>query len=263
MHQIHTASPFHFNVTDIQKQLLDPAVIGTTSILKSIKAHAPTVKHVVITSSFAAVVNQNNAAWPEHTYSEADWNPVTVEQAHENPSNGYRASKTFAEKAAWDFVEKAKPEFTLSTLNPPMVFGPIHPNLNTLSSLNTSNERIRDFIQGKAKEQIPATPIPIWIDVRDLALAHVTAIEVPDAAGKRFFATSGYFTNKEIVEIIRKNFPEYRDQLPAESVKGGEGPDGGFAKVDNSRIQKVLGIKFTSFEDSMVDLVRSLKKIGA
>ena len=44
---IHTASPFHFDVTDPQKELLDPAVIGTTGILKSIKQHAPTVKRVV------------------------------------------------------------------------------------------------------------------------------------------------------------------------------------------------------------------------
>ncbi|KAF2429195.1 NAD(P)-binding protein [Tothia fuscella] len=260
---IHTASPFHFNVTDIQKELLDPAVIGTTSILKSINAHAPSVKHVVVTSSFAAIVNQNNPANPGHTYSEEDWNPVSKEQAVENPMNGYRASKTFAEKAAWDFVNKEKPNFQLSTMNPPMVFGPIHPNLNSLSSLNTSNERIRDFIAGKSKDAIPATPVPIWIDVRDLALAHVKAIEVPEADGKRFFATAGLFTNREIVDIIRKNFPEYKDQLPAESVKGGEGPEGGFAKIDNARMQKLLGIKFRSIEESMVDLVKSLKKIGA
>jgi len=44
---VHTASPFHFNVTDTKKDLLDPAIIGTTGILKSIKQHAPTVKRVV------------------------------------------------------------------------------------------------------------------------------------------------------------------------------------------------------------------------
>lgn len=44
---IHTASPFHFNVTDIKKDLLDPAVIGTTGILHAIKKNAPTVKRVV------------------------------------------------------------------------------------------------------------------------------------------------------------------------------------------------------------------------
>ena len=44
---IHTASPFRFNVTDIKKDLLDPAIIGTTGILESAKKHAPTVKRVV------------------------------------------------------------------------------------------------------------------------------------------------------------------------------------------------------------------------
>lgn len=44
---IHTASPFHFNVTDTKKDLLDPAIIGTTGILKAIKKNAPTVKKVV------------------------------------------------------------------------------------------------------------------------------------------------------------------------------------------------------------------------
>jgi len=38
---------------------------------------------------------------------------------------GYRASKTFAERAAWDFVKNEKPNFSLATINPPMVFGPI------------------------------------------------------------------------------------------------------------------------------------------
>lgn len=44
---IHTASPFHFNVTDTKKDLLDPAIIGTTGILESTKRHALTVKRVV------------------------------------------------------------------------------------------------------------------------------------------------------------------------------------------------------------------------
>jgi nucleoside-diphosphate-sugar epimerase len=105
--------------------LLDPAVIGTTGVLSSIKKHAPSVKRVVITSSFASIVEPSKGFWPGHVYSEDDWNPITVEEAMESPAAGYRASKTFAEKAAWDFVEKEKPNFSLSTINPPLVFGPI------------------------------------------------------------------------------------------------------------------------------------------
>lgn len=123
---IHTASPFHFNAQDIQKDLLDPALHGTVGVLKAIKANAPTVKRVVITSSFAALVNPSKGTWPEHTYSEKDWSPLTHEEALQSQAAGYRASKTFAERAAWDFVEEEKPNFDLATINPPMVFGKTH-----------------------------------------------------------------------------------------------------------------------------------------
>ncbi|KAF4550937.1 Ketoreductase azaE-like protein [Elsinoe fawcettii] len=258
---IHTASPFHFNVTDVQKQLLDPAIIGTTGVLKSIQKSAPTVKKVVITSSFAAIVDGFKGTRPDHTYSEKDWNPVTHAQALENPANGYRASKTYAEKVAWEFLEKEKPNWTLSTINPPLVLGPVVNYLNSLSALNTSNQRIRDIVLGKAKDEIPETGTFIFVDVRDVALCHVKAIEVEAAANKRFFVTAGYMSNKQIAEIVKKNFPEYADKLPTEKTPGGDYPSGGVFKIDNSRVIDTLGIKFRSLEESVVDTVKSLKNI--
>jgi len=258
---IHTASPFHFNVTDTKKDLLDPAVNGTTGILKAIKKNAPSVTHVVVTSSFASIINGPKGTSWDHTYSEEDWNPITEAEALTSPSNGYRASKTFAERAAWDFVAREKPNFTLTTINPPLVLGPIVHYLNTLSAINTSNERVRNLLTGAYKTEIADTGTFLWIDVRDLALAHVRAIERPAAAGKRFFATAGYFSNRELAEIIRKNFPEYEAELPGKEVKGGDYPAEGLYKYDNTRTVKVLGIEFRSLEESITDLVRSLKEI--
>lgn len=99
-------------MTDTKKDLLDPAIIGTTGILKAVKKNAPTVKRVVITSSFDSILNGSKGTSYDHTYSEKDWNPITEQEALKDPSSGYRASKTFAEKAAWEFVEKEKPNFT-------------------------------------------------------------------------------------------------------------------------------------------------------
>jgi len=259
---IHTASPFHFNVTDVQKELLDPAVIGTTGILKSIKKSAPSVKRVVITSSFASIVDGSKGSRPEHTYSEADWNPITKESAVENPSNGYRASKTFAERAAWDFVEKEKPNFTLATICPPLVLGPIVHYLNSLDSLNTSNQRIRDIVQGKAKDEIPETGTFLWTDVRDLALAHVLAAEKEEAANKRFFIVTGYFSNKEIAQIVAKDYPQYKDRLPTKDTPGGDYPEGGVYKFNNSRSKEVLGLTYRSLDDSIKDTVKSFQAVG-
>lgn len=47
-----------------------PAIIGTTGILRAIKKSAPTVKRVVITSSFAAVIDRSKTVGK--TYSEVN-----------------------------------------------------------------------------------------------------------------------------------------------------------------------------------------------
>ncbi|KAH7129027.1 NADPH-dependent methylglyoxal reductase-like protein GRE2 [Dactylonectria macrodidyma] len=257
---IHTASPFHFNVTDIKRDLLDPAINGTIGILHAIKKSAPSVKRVVITSSFGSMMDIFKGLWPGHTYSEEDWNPVTAEQAMENPGFGYSASKTFAEKAAWDFVVEEKPEFTISTILPPLVFGPAVQSLTSLDALNTSNQFIRSFTIGAAKESIPPTTNPVFVDVRDVAFAHVMASEKVEAGGKRFFVVGGYCSNAEIIDIIRKKFPEYRDNLPPPSVSGGELPADVYG-FDTRRSVEILGIKYRSLEDCVTDTVRSFSAV--
>ena len=146
---------------------------------------------------------------------------------------------------------------------PPLVLGPIVHYLQSLDNLNTSNQRIAAIMTGKAKEELPPTGTYIWTDVRDLALAHVKAAELPEAANKRFFVTAGYFSNEEIADIIRENFPELKNELPAKGTKGGGYPDGGIYKYDNSRTKEDLGIKFISLKESIVDAVKSLQEVGA
>lgn len=86
---LHTASPFHLNVKDPVKDFLDPAIKGTTGILHAVKKYAPSVKRVVVTSSFAAIIN---VAEHKPLYDESSWNPVTWEEAMDH-SQVYRASK--------------------------------------------------------------------------------------------------------------------------------------------------------------------------
>jgi nucleoside-diphosphate-sugar epimerase len=148
------------------------------------------------------------------------------------------------------------------TLAPPFVFGPVTHNLTSLDALNTSNQLINGFVQGSCKDGIPPTITFLWTDVRDLALGHVLAMEKPEAGGKRFFFAAGYFTNKEMVDIIRKNFPEYNDRLPGPQDQGGDYPAEGVYKIDNSQTKQVLGIEFTPFEKTIIDTVNSLKTVG-
>lgn len=260
---LHTASPFHFNVTDPQKDLVDPAVIGTTGILRAIAKSAPGVKRVVVTSSFAAILDVAKSSDPNTTFTEKSWNPVTIDDIHKDAATAYRASKKLAEEAAWAFVndKSSGVKFDLVTVNPPLVFGPVVHHLASLSSINTSNARLVSLVQGKWKEgdSLPETGTFNWVDVRDVAKAHILAFEKPAAGGHRLFTTAGFFSNKDLLEIVRKNFPELKDQLPAETVKGGDlPPEDKIFKVDNSETTKLLGFEWLPLEKTTVDTVKSL-----
>ena len=118
---IHSASPFLYKAVSSNREFLDPAIHGTEGILKSIKAVAPSVKRVVVTSSFAAVGDFAKLADAHgKVYTEEDWNPVTFDEAlnSDNKNLAYQASKKFAEKAAWDFVKNEKPNFDVVVINP-------------------------------------------------------------------------------------------------------------------------------------------------
>ncbi|KAG8156511.1 hypothetical protein KVR01_013615 [Diaporthe batatas] len=255
---IHTASPYNFNVGDPVKDFLDPAIKGTTGILKSIKAYAPSVKRVVITSSSAAIINPLKH---EKVYDESKWAPFTWEQVLAEPKFGYPGSKVLAEKAAWDFVATQNPSFDLATINNTYTFGPVQRQLPTLASINTSNQRIRDLVQGRMRHGLePTAPVFTWCDVRDVALAHVRAILRPHAGGRRFYVVGGYFSNKRLADVIRDRFPalEREGKLPPV----GEGVVDDFPAdvygFDNSRSRGVLGIEYRGLEESVVDTVRSI-----
>ena len=141
------------------------------------------------------------------------------------------------------------------------MFGPIVHYLNSLEAINTSNQRLRNIIQGQFKAQIPPTGTFTWVDVRDVALAHVRAIEVEKAGGQRFFVTAGYFSNKDLVDIIREHRPQLESKLPSNDSPNDLPAD--IYKIDNSRSKEVLGIKYRPLKETISDTVDSLLKVGA
>jgi len=253
---IHAASPFHFKSKDFQKEILDPAIKGTVGILKSIKAQAPSVKRVVITSSMAAVLNWNN---PPDLYEENTWNPITYEEALSGPIFAYIGSKTFAEKAARDFVKNERANFTLATIHPPGVYGPPIHDLQSLDAINTSNGAFAQLLQGAWQNEVPENGPTQWVDVRDVALSHVRAMELPEAAGRRFITVAGYTSNAEVSAIVARRHPAIRNKLPQTF---GKTLDGKAPRVDTDPAQKLLGVQFTALEDSVADTIAALAPLA-
>ncbi|PYH44087.1 SDR family oxidoreductase [Aspergillus saccharolyticus JOP 1030-1] len=255
---IHTASPFQFRVEDNERDLLQPAIRGTRSLLEATQHHAPQVKRVVLTSSFAAINHLRKGYWPEHTYTEADWNPDTYEEARtaDGPT-AYCASKTLAEKAAWEFVETEKPNFTLATICPPMIYGPVEQPVASMDRLNESAADVYRFMNGSLTE-IPATGFPAWVDVRDVAEAHLRAYEAEQAAAnERFFVVAGNFFYDEVCEVLRG--VEGVDKAKVPVGKTQERPK--VYGVSNEKVRSRLGMEFYSLEASIRDTAESLLKL--
>ena len=85
------------------------------------------MKRVVLTSSVVSVFE-----WvtEPRVFNETNWNNASVEAvkakgSDADPFTVYMASKTLAEKAAWEFVDanKSKISWDLVAINPPWIFG--------------------------------------------------------------------------------------------------------------------------------------------
>lgn len=156
---LHLAAPFGYAYKNFETELLIPSINGTKSICLA-ASKAPSVKRVVLTSSFAAIFDASAGPSPGRVYTENDWSPLTYEDGKNAAITpvAYRASKVLAEKTAWNFIESEKPHWDLVTLCPGMVFGPLFPGtINTLKELNTSNGIVWSLFDA---DKIPETKAP-------------------------------------------------------------------------------------------------------
>ncbi|TVY43500.1 putative uncharacterized oxidoreductase [Lachnellula subtilissima] len=268
---IHTASPFLYRDVTRNEDLLEPAVKGTMSILYGARDHH-TVKRVIILSSIAAIMDYSEAAPNDgRMWTAKDWNPVTRDEAIRaaNYSTVYRASKTFSEKCgywliglAWEFMEEQKPHFDLVSLNPPMVYGPLLHSIWDISQLNESNLRIWNlFLDSSKDSEMPPNGVYWYIDVRDLALAHIRAVTKPEIGNRRIIIAAGSVTSQEIADILRSAITALAESTPIGNPGEDTFPTYGYS-VDTDTARNLLGLAFRSKEETFLQLARQLLEIA-
>jgi len=252
----HAASSVMLQAKDPQRQIIDISLEGTKNVFASI-AKAKSVKRVVHTSSIAAITN--HARRPNHLYTEADWaSDLTIK------NSPYGLSKVLAEREAW--AAERDGQFSLVTINPVFVLGPIYSRVHARSSPSM----IRDFLRRK----MPGAPRlrMSMVDVRDVAAAHVNALENADASGRYILYNEGRWM-KEVASLIKKRFPQYKvraRQLPDLFLYAGSLFDkrlsfsflrsslGRVSRIDGSKVSRELGIRYRPVEESIVDTCQSM-----
>ncbi|PSS24444.1 Cinnamoyl-CoA reductase [Actinidia chinensis var. chinensis] len=236
----HTASPVHFSVSDPQADLIDPALKGTMNVLRSC-TKVPSVKRVVLTSSMAAVTFNRKMLIPGVLVDET-WfsDPLFCKESQ----LWYPLSKTLAEDSAWKFAREYG--IDMITMNPGWVIGPL-----LQRTLNLTVEVVFKLING-AKSYPNA--FYRWVDVRDVAHAHIQALEISSASG-RYCVVHKAAHFSEVVKILHQLYPAL--DLP-EKCDSATPFQLGYHVV-NEKV-KSLGIEFTPLEVSLKDTVESLKE---
>ena len=136
----------------------------------------------------------------------------------------------------------------------PMIYGPILHYVNAMHELNESTSRIWQIVNGTAKT-IPATGFPGFVDVRDVAIAHVAAKKAPSASNSRYMVVAGLYRFEQVAAIAQKRHPERK------LVQGDTSPLDCY-DIDGSKAKRELLQKdYINFEQCISDTVDQLYEL--
>jgi dihydroflavonol-4-reductase len=259
---LHVASPFPPTVPKHEDELIVPARDGAIRVLRASRDAG--IKRVVLTSSFAAIGYghpQMDRPFTEESWTNTDSPDLTA----------YVKSKTFAERAAWQFVSTEGGALELSVVNPVGVLGPV-----LGPDLSTSIQIVQRLMDG-AMPGMPQLSFGV-VDVRDVADLHLRAMTNPAAKGERFLAIAGDFiTVQDISRILKARLgdaarnvptrllPDWTVRLAATfdaSVKQIVPELGKTKNATNEKARRLLGWAPRSNEEAIVATAESLVQLG-
>ncbi|SPO28997.1 uncharacterized protein UTRI_04955_B [Ustilago trichophora] len=261
-HVFHMASPIPgAGKTDVKRDFLDPAIAGTLILLQDARS-TPTVQKVVLTSSIASVLDFSRAN-TGGTFTEADWNPVTYDQAASlsdklSTANKdaymkvamiiYAASKKLAEEAAWKFIEDKTPQFKLTAVNPAFVIG--RPTMG--QELSGTNGSFWQLLNGRPLQT--ENTLAGYVDLEDVVEGHIQAMQREKADGKRFVLVGGQPRNWQLINWAK----EHRDELPFDKVdepEDAESVEKQVTRYDTKASQEILGLTYKNPKQMVADFV--------
>ncbi|KAL4737686.1 hypothetical protein BDV11DRAFT_171763 [Aspergillus similis] len=201
----HVASDMSMNPDP--EQVVPQMVQGVQNALEAAMGQLQ-VKRVVYTSSstaaFISVPNKEGVRITRDT-----WNDACVDAAAKDTPEDergylvYSASKTLAEKEAWNWVQRNQPRFGFNSIVPNTNYGrilcpemPANSMTETANLLHGDDSVIRHF------------PPQWFVDVEDTARLHVVALLSPSVVGKRIFAFAQAFNWTDILTTLRELRPD-------------------------------------------------------
>jgi nucleoside-diphosphate-sugar epimerase len=153
----------------------------------------------------------------------------------------YRISKVMAHQATRDFLKREKPAFKLLTTHPVFVIGE--------SRIQSSAEQV-DMVNGMLFSMIQNNnPFvsSLWVDVKDVAAAHVRALDCSAPSGTEFLHSGTEVSWDEIAEWAKQEYPQLSKLEP-----NYQGPK---TKAETGSAEKYLGIKWRPWKEPFREMM--------
>jgi len=254
---LHTATPIVIrpfeHEEDMYANQINPAVDGTKAIVEA--AVEAGVEKVVLTSSVAAMMGHATppAALDENTWSDEEFLKGALSAS---PMMPYFYAKTAQEKVFWETTKKHG--IKAATICPHLVVGPA-----LTPKLNDSNAMLLNVVAGKGSpfQESPEGTIPDgtlgMVDVREVAQAHVLAMEKDVANGRRYLLFSHNVHCQDIATVMRDADPAVAakyPELPLETADKQRHNTQGMG-FDVAPVRE-LGVEEISWQDSLTEAAR-------
>jgi nucleoside-diphosphate-sugar epimerase len=262
---IHVASPLpiaHKEGESYQKTLIEPAVTGTLNILEAAKK-AGTVKRVVITSSVLAICffGDFSRLSPDFVIDEKSRTKF-VPEPYAHSLEAYSASKIAAlnETEAWMEREKGNVPFDVVNIFPSYVFGRDELVTKAGDALRGANSLVLGPVTGTTIDD----PLPgSSVHVRDVALAHVKALNPKVPGNQGYLLTSGGLEGSRLEDATSIVARSYADAVKAGIIPNNGKITSSLVKFDASASEEALGMKFIGFEEQVKDVVGHYLELAA
>ncbi|KAI4667253.1 uncharacterized protein J4E79_001938 [Alternaria viburni] len=259
---VHVATPLAGPGGDLVKEMIEPTWTIDKNILEAAKT-SKTVKRVVICGSIVQTVLLPDFFNPNVVISEKNFNPITFEEAKNDPLSAYVFAKTDAEHKTWSWVETNRPDYDVVMLLPPLIAGRSpQPGYKPIANGPGGNSAVYTALLAGDDVQGVDSILPFVLNTDDVAKSHVTALDRNKVPGnERYLLVSPEIMDLRAIAVdLRAESLELTKRIPAlQPNLERRGPEK-FAKIDTSKSEAVFGTQWKSGHDTIKEVVLDVVK---
>jgi nucleoside-diphosphate-sugar epimerase len=244
----HVASVF--GPSEDHTQTAKDNVKGTEDLVETLASFKKC--RLVLTSSMAAVRGSGQDPENDKYYTYKDWN--TISKLGANWGSSYQWSKAESERRAWELAKQH--DISMCSICPSFIFGPPSDGMMTQSYSITL---VGQWVRGESPIQSR-----LFVDVRDVARAHVAAGTRSESVGQRFIVSNEErVTSKDMAEALKQVCKESGLGDPEKitfdaEFSGGAIPIGSREVASAERLKERLGVTLRPVHETIYDMGQSL-----